>query len=255
VNNIVHRFLVKQTIAVSGDVGTSATQLRGVPAGRILVVHNGIEVPPESTTPTDGGTAPNGAFRIGYFGRLSPEKGVDDLLRAVAAVGARHPQLRTWIAGDGPERAALESLAASLGVGEQVEFLGFREDARELMARCDVIVHVPRYEGFGLVLLEAMAAGKAVVTNDAPGGMSEVVVHEETGLIANAGSTESVAGAIIRLIEDPALRMRLGAAARERCEQHFSARVMADRTAEVYHAALNGGHRPAAARAGRRTAE
>ena len=235
INGLTHRFLVDATVAVSRDVAASLVQRTGVPSGRMLVVHNGIEIEAHAQP---SAPPPAGEVRLAYFGRLSEEKGVADLLRALAVLAPRCPQARTWIAGEGPERADLERLARKLDITGVVEFLGFRSDARELMARADIVVHVPRYEGFGLVLLEAMAEGKPVITNDAPGGMSEVVVDGETGIVVPAGSERDLAGALARLIEDGDERLRLGKNGRERCLSEFSAEVMARRTAEVYEAVV-----------------
>ena len=107
------------------------------------------------------------------------------------------------------------------------------------MARTDILVHVPRYEGFGLALLEAMAEGKPVVTNDAPGGMSEIVINGETGIVIPAGSERSLADALASLIENGEERSRMGRNGRERCLREFSAQVMARRTAEIYEGVVS----------------
>jgi glycosyltransferase involved in cell wall biosynthesis len=97
---------------------------------------------------------------------------------------------------------------------------------------------VPVYEGFGMVVVEAMAAGRPVVGNDAPGGVSDIVVHGETGLIVPAGSAEALAQALAYLVDSPQERARLGRHGRARQEQHFSARGMVERIAEAYVHAL-----------------
>lgn len=240
INRFAHTFLVDRTIAVSADVRQSLIRRAGLPQPRVLVIHNGIDLSSEvdglHTLPARGADE----VCLAYFGRLSPEKGLPVLLQALALLAPRCPNARTWIVGDGPDRAGLEALAKQLGIAEKVEFLGFRPDARCIMEHVDIVVHVPAYEGFGLVLLEAMAAGQPVVVNDAPGGMCEIVVHERTGLIVPAGSPEFLANALLRLVDDPQERQRLGRNGRTRCEEEFSAQRMAQRIAQYYESVLDG---------------
>jgi glycosyltransferase involved in cell wall biosynthesis len=206
----------------------------------MAVVPNGIDPPDAPIVTLDLPRRSAGEVRIGYFGRLSPEKGVAGLLEALASLTRVCPECRTLIVGDGPQRTELEELARRLGLVERVRFLGFRTDARAIMEQVDVVVHTPLYEGFGIVVLEAMAAGRPVVANDAPGGIAEMVIHRQTGLVAPAGSSAAVVEALARLARDPAERRRLGQNGRARYEQQFSARAMAERTAAVYRRVLPG---------------
>ena len=248
-NSLTHMLLIDATVAVSGDVCETLVHAAGLPRRRIRVIRNGIDPAPPPVA-TDG-LPPRepGEVRIGYFGRLSHEKGVHVLLRALAEVVARAPHVRTFIVGDGPERAALAALAAHLGLSERVSFLGFRPDARALMAQVDIVAHVPIYEGFGLVVLEAMATGRPVVTSDAPGGLRDIVDHETTGLLVPVGDAAAAARALLRLVEDAETRRRLGANGRARCAQHFSAARMVEQVTALYETALTRRHaaEPAAA--------
>jgi glycosyltransferase involved in cell wall biosynthesis len=234
INRLIHRGLVQTTIAVSAAVRDSLVERAGLETSRIQIIHNGIDPP----TSNSGGPAMSprqpSSVRIGFFGRLSPEKGVDRIIEAVAHLDPLTAPIQTLIVGDGPECERLKDQAERLGLAERLQFLGFRTDARRLMEEIDIVVHVPVYEGFGLVLLEAMAVGKPVITNDAPGGMSEIVVNGETGVVVPAGSVPTLAGAIAALAADPAERRRLGENGRRRCLQHFSSRSMAARTAAAY---------------------
>jgi L-malate glycosyltransferase len=255
INYLTHRLLVHRIVAVSRDVGESLVGAAGLPRRGLAVLHNGIELTPpgggESVPPPQAPLPPRapGEVCIGYFGRLSPEKGLPCVLEALSLLATRYPQARTFIVGDGPERSALEAAAARLGLDDGICFLGFRPDARQLMEEVDIVVHAPIYEGFGLVVLEAMAASRAVVVNDAPGGLPEIVVPGETGLVVSAGCPGALAEALERLVADPGERARLGQNGRVRCEQYFSARRMAERTAELYDRALNGGGATAGAAA------
>jgi glycosyltransferase involved in cell wall biosynthesis len=239
INCVTHGALVDQTIAVSAGVRASLMATAGLPGRRIRVIHNGIDSACHSNG-SRGTVAPparvNGEIRLGYFGRLSQEKGVDGLLEGLALLASRCPSLRTLIVGDGPDRAGLEAMASQLGIADHVQFLGFRPDARRIMEQIDIVVHVPIYEGFGLVALEAMAAGRSIVASDAPGGLSEIVVHGETGLIVPRGSPTALAQALVDLITDPPERARLGQNGRARYERQFTARQMAARTTAVYEA-------------------
>ncbi len=237
-NSLTHTLLIDATVAVSGDVRDTLVRAAGLPRRRIRVIRNGIDpAPPPAIT---DGLPPRepGEVRIGYFGRLSHEKGVHVLLRALAELAAQASHVRTFIVGDGPERAALAALAAQLGLGERVSFLGFRPDARALMAQVDIVAHVPIYEGFGLVVLEAMAAGRAVVTSDAPGGLRDIVDHKTTGLVVPVGDVGATARALLYLVEDAETRRRLGANGRARCVQHFSATHMAAQVTTLYETVL-----------------
>jgi len=240
-NVLTHTLLIDATIAVSNDVRDSLVRAAGLPRRRIRVIRNGINLarPPAATD----GLPPRepGEVRIGYFGRLSPEKGVHVLLQAFAALADDVPHARAFIVGDGPDRAALEALAGRLGLGERVRFLGFRSDARALMGQVDVVAHVPLYEGFGLVVLEAMAAGRPVVTSDAPGGLRDIVRPGETGLVVPVGDIGATARALRCLAWAPELRQRLGRAGRERCLHHFSARATAERVLALYDAVVTRG--------------
>jgi glycosyltransferase involved in cell wall biosynthesis len=194
--------------------------------------------------------APAGATRLGYFGRLSPEKGLSVLLRALALVPAGRPA-QLYLAGDGPQREELVSLARSLEIEERVTFLGFRNDARDLMTRMDVIVHVPEYEGFGLVMLEAMAAGKPLIVNDAPGGMTDLVTDGVNGLVVPAGSPERLAAAIESLTSDKSLRNQLGVNGFKICSERYAAPVFGERMGRLYDSLFDPSIDPVANGAGR----
>ncbi|MEX1254786.1 MAG: glycosyltransferase family 4 protein [Dehalococcoidia bacterium] len=246
-NRLVHSFVIDTTIAVSTGVRATLAAQTGVPASRVVVVHNGIDASDPSRRAADAPSRARGEVRLAYFGRLSPEKGLSTLLRALAPLAERCPGTRTWIVGDGPQRVELEALAGQLGVASRVQFFGFQPDARALMSDVDILVHVPEYEGFGLVVLEAMAAGLPVIVNDSPGGLADIVVPGETGLVVTTGDVAALADGLALLVADPGERARLGENGRVRCEREFSARWMAERTAAVYEDVISRrGEQPAA---------
>ena len=141
--------------------------------------------------------------------------------------------LVTLIAGDGPQRKELENLAAHLGLTGRVSFLGWRDDAVELLGALDIFCMSSRWEGCPMVLLEAMAMRCPVVATDI-GGVREIVINEETGLLVAPGDPEALADAVLRLLAADAERERMGAAGRQRVEQHFGVEDMLAAYARLY---------------------
>lgn len=171
---------------------------------------------------------PASAPVVGIVARLVPIKDVGTFLRAVAQVANTHPDLVALIAGDGAERTALEALAASLGIADRCRFLGFRADVARLYAALDVLALTSLNEGSPVSVIEAMAAGCAVVAT-AVGGVPDVVRAEETGLLVPARDPEAVAGAMVRLLDAPELRARLGREAAEAVYPRYDvARLVTD---------------------------
>lgn len=160
--------------------------------------------------------------------RLTAHKGIDTAIRALARLAPSRPQLRYAVAGTGPYRATLESLAAELGVADRLHLLGAVPD-RDLPALynlADVYLGVSRrertgVEGFGLALVEASACGVPVV-GGMSGGIPDAVKHGETGLLVSPESDEGLAGAIAELLDDPALARRLGVGGRTAVERYFN---------------------------------
>ena len=167
--------------------------------------------------------------------RLEWHKGIDTVIRALPQVLARHPGARYAVAGTGPRLAGLEQLARDAGVAHAVRFLGFVPDAElpGLYNAADLYVGVSRYhellvEGFGISLVEASASGLAVLAGRS-GGVPEAVRENETGVLVDPEAPAAVATAITRLLDDPDLRGRLGAAGRRAVESHYNwDRVTAD---------------------------
>jgi glycosyltransferase involved in cell wall biosynthesis len=211
------------------------------PHRRCAVVYPGVDVGPLSKP-----LAPGRSHVIGLVGRISRTKGQDVFLRAAARVLERFPGVRFQIIGgalfnDAPFETEVRSLAATLGIAQAVEFTGFVRDVEARMAALDMLVHAsPTPEPFGQVVVEGMAAGKPVVATRA-GGVTEIIIDEDSGLLVPPGNADALATAICRLLADPALRVRLAERGRQRAVECFGIEQTA-RQILVVHARLLGVH-------------
>jgi glycosyltransferase involved in cell wall biosynthesis len=195
------------------------------------------EVPaaPSVPTPAQAGV-PGGVPLAVAVGRLIAQKDHPTLLRAFALVRERIPNARLAILGSGPLEGETRALVRELGLESAVSLPG-RTEIRDWLERADVFVHTSRWEGFGIVLLEAMLAGLPVVATRVS-AVPEVVVPGQTGALVEAGDADGVARELTRLLGDADLRSRLGAAGRERARTEFSVARMAERTIDVYEDVL-----------------
>jgi glycosyltransferase involved in cell wall biosynthesis len=193
------------------------------------VVYNG-SAPPE-VTPLPLPWPP----RLLCLGRLVPEKGFDIALAALGLLRERVQGLEMIIAGDGPERPALQQLAGSLGLADIVEFAGWIAPAEvaALMNRATLVVVPSRTEGFGLVALEAALMARPVVASD-KGGLVEVVVDGETGRIVPGPEPVLLADAMAALLADPGAAARFGQSARRQALAHFSLTATVDQYEALY---------------------
>jgi len=206
-----------RVVAVSEAVRAWAARDFGLPAESIEVVYPAHDWTRYGKTAAGVrsrlrktlGIAPE-ASAVLLVGRLLlAEKGQDVMLKALPALLFARPDTVLLLAGDGPDRIAAERLADELGVAARVRFLGHREDVPDLLAACDIVVAPSTCEeAFGLVALEAHAAGRPVVVSDA-GGLAEVVTDEANGLHARRGDPAALTAAVRRLLDDPALARRL----------------------------------------------
>jgi glycosyltransferase involved in cell wall biosynthesis len=164
-------------------------------------------------------------------------KGHANLLNAWVEVARAHPQARLLLLGQGGEESHLRWLVENLRISESVHIAGFRADLRDFLGCADALVHAPSHEGLGVVLLEAQAAGLPVVVTDA-GGAAEAVSADETALVVPVDDLEALSSALTRLLEDPQLRERLGAAGALRARQQFAPEVMVNGNLSVYRQLL-----------------
>jgi glycosyltransferase involved in cell wall biosynthesis len=220
--------LTTTTICVAESERRAGLQARTCRADRTVVIHNGVAVGPHARTATPP------PVTLLSVGRLRAPK---DFLTLVRAAARLEPgSFRLCIAGDGPDLEAVAAEVRRLGLGDAVALLGARDDIDTLLSKADLFVLSSTSEGFPMSVLEAMAAGLPVVAS-AVGGVPEIV-DATTGALVAPRDPVALAAALARLVADPALRERLGAAARRRVERDFSIDAFRQAHLDVYRAAL-----------------
>jgi glycosyltransferase involved in cell wall biosynthesis len=220
---------VTRHVGVGERTSREVEKLLGLPRGTVRTIHNGV---PDD--PLEAAEKPLSGPVIGAVGRLEPQKGFDIFLRALGEV----PQASAVIVGDGEQRNDLHALADRLQIQDRVQWVGWRDDRRAYLPWFDVFVLPSRFEGFPLALLEALLAEKAVVATDV-GSVAEAVLPEETGLLVPEEDPAALAAAIRRLLEDDALRTRLGRAGRKLVRERFTASHMSRSFERLYEEILS----------------
>ncbi|MFQ5766802.1 MAG: glycosyltransferase [Acidobacteriota bacterium] len=213
---LLYRF-PSRIVAVSRGVAASLAKTWPSLAGRIVVIPNPVDQVLIAKG-VAGKTVVGSAGGDGYLlavGRLVHQKGFDRLIEAFAALRGRSEKILI-IAGEGPERPALQALAARLGVAERVRLPGNLSNPFALMSQAELFVLPSRWEGWPNALLEAMACRCPVIAFDCPYGPGEIIRHERSGLLVPEGDTPALAAALERLLADGRLRQELGRNARER---------------------------------------
>lgn len=232
---IAHR---ADAIVANAHAGARMTALRAtVPLDCISVIPNGVEIPVllDAVARVRGraelGVPENRVFGL-FVGRLVSEKNLPLLLDALARLPSTSRPLLLLV-GDGPLRAQLVEQARSLQLDTDLRLLGERRDAQAMMQLADFLVLPSREEGLSNVLLEAMAAGCAVIAS-AVGGNPEIVEHEVNGLLFTSDNADQLARALAALTSDVALRTRLGSAARRHAASMHGITALIDATASLY---------------------
>ncbi len=233
----------KKIIAISETIARVLRE-HDVDADRITVIRSAVDTAQLAQAGDCGAMRaefgiPDGACLIAAAGQLIPRKGHRYLLQAIADLRPSHPDIRLVLFGEGYLNNQLRAQAASLGLGDIVQFAGFRDDLDAFMGCIDIFAHPALAEGLGVAALKAAAAGVPVVGFDA-GGLPEAVASGETGVLVAAGDVDALRDALARLVEDAQLRQRMGAAGRQRMQNEFSIATMADRHVELYQSVLNG---------------
>jgi len=214
----------------------------GTPASKIHIVYNGVaferfDVDNNVQAMKDELGLPLTAPVLGIVASLQPKKDHRTFFEALRIVIDKAPVVQTLVIGDGPLKNELQKRVSELGISSNVRFLGIRRDVPSLLALVDIVVLSSKREGCPNAIMEAMAARKPVVATDV-GGVSELVVNGETGLVVSPQNPERLAQGILFLLHNRNKANAMGRAARKRVEQHFSASRMVDKTEELYEELL-----------------
>jgi glycosyltransferase involved in cell wall biosynthesis len=241
---LVNRLFLSRRDRVVG-VGAAVRQAlidnEGIPARRVEILYNGIDVDGFAASAASGlRSAARREFGVGpddfvllQVARLDYLKDHATAVRTLARIVPRLPSARLVLVGDGPEKPAIDELIRNLKLDQAVRFLGIRHDVDRLLPGADLFVLTSVSEGIPLTVLEAMAAGLPVVATDV-GGMREVVVDGLTGLLASAGDAAGLAECVLRLDGDAERRRAMGAAGRARAKDYFDEPRMAAEYGRIY---------------------
>ncbi len=237
---------VARVIAVSGAVAREVQTQRLLPAERIVVVPNGIDL--ERFAQATSQTARNNSrrqwniredeFLIGTVGEITALKGHEEFLRAASIILSSFPQAKFLVAGmdfsrDRKNLAALETLIAQLNIGGSVQMIGWVEDLPACYGALDVFVSASHTESFGLAIAEAMAGNTPVVATGTEGA-KEIIIDGESGVLVPVGDAASLAAAVIDLLNDENKRHNLAVSGRERIQAQFSLERMVEETERIF---------------------
>ena len=218
--------------------GKSVVADLGVPESKIEIVLPGLDLDAfgrtdqRSLVRTELGVE-DSEHLVLYVGRLRAVKGVEFGILAFAKAFAKNPHLKLALAGEGNQRRYLESLSEELRIENRVKFLGPRKDLPNVISACDSVIMPSLTEGFPRVAIEAMASAKPVIATRV-GGTPEAIIHDKSGILVPSKDVEAMADAIVNVANNSELATRLGSAARERTEQHYSASKYVARLDEMY---------------------
>jgi glycosyltransferase involved in cell wall biosynthesis len=225
-----------------GTLDAVCQQFKLDPADRKKrVLPYGVEIPdldsPATTTLRSHFDIAEDETILVHVGRFEVQKNHHGLLEIMQKLVAKRPRIRLFLVGDGPLRRQIEAEASAMHLDRHVLFLGIRDDVEQILREADIFVFPSCWEGFGMVVLEANAAGIPVVASDVP-GLQESVVDRETGFLVSLAATDLFVDAIVRLIDDPDLRVRMGRAGRTRVLQEYTQRAASQALTTLYDESL-----------------
>lgn len=225
--------ITTRIIAITPQVREELVELHVAPLGKIVEISLGLDLAPFRDGPdrlaarARLGILPDEPV-VGLVARLVPIKDVLTFLKAMAWLVEHFPRLVVLVVGDGEERAVLEAAAAQLRIGTRCRFLGWRADLADLYAAMDVLALSSLNEGTPVSVIEAMAAGRPVVAT-AVGGVPDVVLDRQTGLLVAPRDPEALASAVRLILSDRQMAETLGKEGRNRALTHFDVkRLIAD---------------------------
>jgi glycosyltransferase involved in cell wall biosynthesis len=235
-NNWYTRYLYNQkvdgVIAISRKIVELLVQA-GVDPEKIRLIYSGIDLRRFEPAASDCGVQ-NEEIVVGMAAVLEERKGHRFLLEAARQLKAQGCRIQYYLAGEGSLRKSLEEMSSRLGLKENVRFLGFVADMPAFLSKVDIFVLPSLFEGLGVSVLEAMAAGKPVIASRV-GGLAELVIDAVTGFLVGPGDIEGLAGAILKLEGDRAMIGEMGRKGRERVRENFTMEQMARQNEEYYY--------------------
>ena len=242
ITHLLYNKSVDAVVAISQGV-QSALQTGGVSSSRIRIISSGIDTARfaimadrRAQQRAAQGIAPD-EYVVLAVGALAERKGHHTLLQAAAHLRQKGIQPRYLICGDGPLRATLESETQTLGLTESVQFLGFCSDIVNYLAVADVLVHVPLWEGLGVAVIEALAAGLPVVASSV-GGIPELIEDGHSGLLVPPQEPTALAAAIERVVHNLPWTKTLGGHGQSFVRSHYDVTVMAQANEALYYKLL-----------------
>ena len=224
-------------IAITHALARFCVERVGLPAEKVEVVHYGLDRLPVAWGPNPGVDLPREARVLLAISRLTEQKGLGTAVEALPGIRAEHPGAVLVVLGEGPLREPLRERAKALGVADALLLPGRAGDIVPWLERAEVFVHPARWEGFGLVLLEAMLARLPIVASRVS-SIPEIVRDGETGDLVPPGDAGAFAAAVRRTLREPELGRRQGEAGLARARAHFSETRMAEHTLSVYERAM-----------------
>src|SRR4030066_188623 len=243
---LINNFLARCTdtvVAVSEAVKKDVLTYDGLSEDRLRVIYNGIDT--DRFLNLNGSLIrsklgiSSGAPVVGTVGRLTLQKGQKYLIDAVSALKEKIPQILLLIIGDGPMRGELENHIRALGVDKNTILLGTRRDIPQLLSAMDIFVLPSIWEGLGTALIEAMAAGKAIIASDIP-PIREIINTEKIGILVPARNSSAITSSIDLLLNNKALAQTFGRDAKERALSHFNMDITVNRYVSLFEDILRG---------------
>jgi glycosyltransferase involved in cell wall biosynthesis len=232
------RTMTDMLVCVSSSEMALADRWAIAPSGRMVTIENAIDpahyapITSLAEAKSDLGLDPE-RLVVGYVGRLEAQKGIEYMLQAAQQVLASKENVQFVLAGEGKLERAARQMVASLGIEGQVLLLGYRTDIPQVLAALDVFVLPSLYEGLPYTLLEAMAAGRAVVATDVVGNR-DLVQHGKTGMLVPARQAQALGSTFLHLLSAADERERLGEAAFTAARQRATPDQMAQQVVELY---------------------
>jgi glycosyltransferase involved in cell wall biosynthesis len=220
---------VNAHVAVGDRCARMVEEVIGLPGDSVIAVPNGVP-----SCAAGLAAARSAGVVIGSLGRLTVQKDYELLVRALPML----PAARLVLVGDGPERSKLERVAGELGVADRLSITGWVSDAPQRLGELDIFALPSRWEGMPLGILEAMHAGLPVVATDV-GSVAEAVVDGETGYVVSSEDLNALTDRLQLLLDDPALRRRMGERGQALAQERYTDVAMARRYEEVYGRMVN----------------